>query len=165
MGNALPSTDASHMASLLAMGYTHKDAKRALDDADGDLTRAAHLLKQRNQPSTHAHKINNLLQEQKSWAEFTERFLYPDHPRERILTNLLYYRANYALICALCTLLFLLLNPAVLLAAAASSLLLLIAFVYDTPALHLEQRLAMAGLGASLILQRSGFMQVFACCM
>ena len=39
-----------------------------------------------------------MLREQRPWDEFFARFLWPEHLRDRIQTNLYYYRGNYAII-------------------------------------------------------------------
>ena len=55
-----------------------------------------------------------MFREQKSWNEFFERFMWPEHPREHIQTNLLYFRANYAIICCGITIVSVLVRPSLL---------------------------------------------------
>ena len=77
------------------------------------------LLQQRRRDQANsqpiAEMVNSLLREQRPWSEFFERFLWPEHLRERVLTNLNYYAANYVVIGGGCSLVAVLAQPTLIL--------------------------------------------------
>ena len=169
MGLTTSSPYGGGLQLLLDAGFDPSAAAAALDACDGDAQRALQHLRRRNRQSTsaatHANvadahslvdTLNTILREQRPWAEFAERFLLPDHPRERLLTNLLYYRGNYCVITCFCVAVGLLLQPTLLLASLGSAGLVFAAMTYEESSFTLEQRLSAAGLSAAVLLHRSG---------
>merc|ERR1740139_549299 len=115
-----------------------------------------------------ANRANAILRTQRPWPEFFERFLWPEHLQERLGTNLVYYEANYVILCSGLAIVAILLNPSLLFAMA-----LVVAFVGGAAAwdgdvnalapqlgiaapLSLQQRLVVARLGSSLIVNSTG---------
>lgn len=153
---------------LTALGFDAASCRTALDACDGDVGRAEALLREQARSRRDANseqfgvRINTILREQRPWSEFSERFLWPEHPRERLLTNLVYYRANYVVLCAAATLVFFLLTPQLLLTAAMVAMTFGSAVTLgDAPLpglgqLNLEQRLALATVPAAWLLNTSG---------
>ena len=94
------------MSRLTAMGFTVEESRAALEQTNGDVQRAAELLieqrrrRQASQGGALVYRINQFLQNQRTWDEFFAKFLWPEHLNERIQTNLFHYRANYFLICS-----------------------------------------------------------------
>ena len=101
----------ARLQTLTDMGFSVAESRLALEATNGDVARAADLLARRREAreaasgGAAARRINQLLQEQRPWNEFFDRFMWPEHLSERVQTNLLYYRANYAIISAAITLL------------------------------------------------------------
>ena len=136
------------MERLTSMGFSIAESRLALEAAGGDVQRAAELLIARRDQQNRAaggalaRRINGILQEQRPWNEFFERFLWPEHLQERLQTNLLYYRGNYLVICAGVSTVGILLQPTLLVVAG-----LVGAAVYgaaewgDEPVPGLNQRL------------------------
>ena len=145
----------------------------ALEATGGSLERAAELLTRRRAARQAAaggpvtYQINELLREQKPWNEFFERFLWPEHWAERVQTNLLYYRANYAIICTGVSGIYVLLHPALLIISG-----LVAGLVYGAVSwgdarpvpglgqpLQLQQRLVAAALASAFMVNQSGSLQ------
>ena len=95
----------TRLQALVEMGFSVVEARLALEATSGNVERAAELLKahrrerERAQGGPLVARINAFLRNQQPWSEFFDKFLWPEHLHERIETNLLYYRANYAIIC------------------------------------------------------------------
>jgi len=157
------------LARLTALGFDVASCRAALDACDGDVDRAAHMLRERARAARGGGgaeelgvRINAMLREQRPWQEFYERFLWPEHPRERVLTNLVYYRANYLILVSGATLVAVLLMPHLLFTAALVAMTFGGAVMLgntDIPqigSLELEQRLAAACIPAAWLLNSSG---------
>jgi len=165
----------ARVSRLTALGFDVASVRAALEACDGDVDRAEqHLRQERARRETAARgggdggaeeigrAVNSVLREQRPWSEFGERFLWPEHPRERMLTNLVYYRANYLILCVAATLVAMLLVPQLLFTAG------LVAMTFggavalgNTPVPHigplqLEQRLSLATVPAAWLLNSSG---------
>ena len=158
---------------LTALGFSVTEARLALDATNGDVQRAEALLlaKRRREASAGhglANKINAILRTQRPWPEFFERFLWPEHLNERLATNLVYYEANYIVLCGGISIISVLLNPSLLLVTGLVGGLFGGAVVWDgdlnalVPQLGLpapltqQQRLVAAGLGSSLVVNGMG---------
>jgi len=137
--NPAAEKDSTHMGAelstarvsrLTALGFDVASVRAALEACDGDVDRAEQLLRQERARRETAARgggdggaeeigraVNSVLREQRPWSEFGERFLWPEHPRERMLTNLVYYRANYLILCVAATLVAMLLVPQLLFTA------------------------------------------------
>ena len=160
----------ARMKQLTDMGFTVAESRIALEAAGGDVTRAAELLvARRNQQQAaaggvFAARINQILSEQRPWNEFFERFLWPEHLAERVQTNLLYYRANYILICGGGTLVGVLLQPSLLVIACIVGGIFYGAIEWGdrrpVPGLNqplaLDQRLSAAALASAGVVHSSG---------
>lgn len=157
------------MARLTALGFDVASCRAALDACDGDVARAERMLREQARAAQAGAgteqlgiRINLILREQRPWSEFFDRFLWPEHPRERLLTNLVYYRANYLVLCSGVTLLAVLLLPELLFTAAMVAMTFSGAVMLgDSPVpglgpLQLEQRLAVACIPAAWLLNTSG---------
>ena len=120
----------ARVSRLTALGFDVASVRAALEACDGDVDRAEQLLRQERARRETAARgggdggaeeigraFNSVLREQRPWSEFGERFLWPEHPRERMLTNLVYYRANYLILCVAATLVAMLLVPQLLFTA------------------------------------------------
>ena len=120
----------ARVSRLTALGFDVASVRAALEACDGDVDRAEQLLRQERARRETAARgggdggaeeigraVNSVLREQRPWSEFGERFLWPEHPRERMLTNLVYYRANYLILCVAATLVAMLLVPQLLFTA------------------------------------------------
>jgi len=156
--------------ALTEMGFGVTESRLALEATNGNVSQAAALLTARRREREQAEggvlarRINALLREQRPWGEFFGRFLWPEHLPERVQTNLFYFRANYALICAGLTLLAVLIRPALLLIAGLSASLLAGAIAWsDTqpvPILNqplgIEQRVAATALANAVLINVSG---------
>uniref|UniRef100_A0A7S0IKP1 PRA1 family protein n=1 Tax=Calcidiscus leptoporus TaxID=127549 RepID=A0A7S0IKP1_9EUKA len=162
MGNIPPT---ARLQRLMDLGFTVAEARIALAEADGDVDRAAAILERRrnlNAKRGFAERVNGLLREQRPWAEFFDRFLWPEHLNERVNTNLMYYRGNYIVLCAGLVLLHMLIRPAMLLVGSVAAGLPVLALSWgETPVLgqplDLTQRLVAAGLASALLLHWSGY--------
>jgi len=158
------------MKTLTDMGFTVTESRIALEETGGDVQRAADLLLQRRADREHAaggvlaYRVNQLLREQRPWPEFFERFLWPEHLPERVQTNLVYYRANYAIICTAVLLAYVLLQPTLLIIFCLVCAMLFGAVEWgDTrpvPGLNqplaLDQRVAAAALASAAVVHMSG---------
>ena len=149
---------------LTALGFSVAEARLALEATKGDVDQAERLLLQERARKGHgfAQQINALLRTQKPWPEFFERFLWPEHLQERVATNLVYYQANYLVLCGGILIVSVLLHPGLLLVALLIGGLFGGAVVWngdglglDTP-LTLHQRFIGAGLGSSLVINWTG---------
>ena len=96
MGNAAASP---RLQRLIDLGFDEAECRYALAAADGDVDRAAALLLERRHKHGIARIVNDVLRDQRPWDEFFARFMWPEHWHERVHTNLLYYRANYVVLC------------------------------------------------------------------
>ena len=163
----------SRLDRVTALGFSVAEARLALEHTNGDVDRAilCLLAKRRQEASAGqglANRVNAILRRQRSWPEFFDRFLWPEHLEERISTNLLYYEANYIILCSGVAVVSILLNPSLLFvmtlvvalvggAAAWDGDVNAVAPQLGLPApLALQQRLAAAGLGSSLIVNSTG---------
>jgi hypothetical protein len=157
------------LARLTALGFDVASCRAALDACDGDVARAERLLRAQARAARAGAgteqlgiQINMILREQRPWSEFFDRFLWPEHPRERLLTNLVYYRANYLVLCFFATLVAVLLLPQLFFTAAMVAMTFGGAVMLgDSPVpglgpLQLEQRLAVACIPAAWLLNTSG---------
>jgi hypothetical protein len=158
---------------LTALGFSVAEARIALEQTGGDVARAEQLLlaERRRRAAAGgglAERINAILRTQRPWPEFFERFLWPEHLYERVQTNLVYYEANYVIICGGISVVSVLLNPSLLLVTGLVGGLFAVAVAWDgdvnalapqvnLPApLTLQQRLVAAGLGSSLVVNGTG---------
>lgn len=162
------STD--RMNQLTAMGFSVAESRIALEEAKGNVTRAAELLVARRAERERANggvlvqRLNGILREQKTWNEFFERFMWPEHPRERVQTNLLYFRANYIIICGGITVISVLVRPSLLLVTGLIGGLFALALGWGdrqpvpllNQTLNLDQRVAAAALVAAAMVNISG---------
>lgn len=160
-------TSTERLNHLTSLGFSVPEARLALDATGGNLEQAEALLRakrERETASSFGQKINLILKQQRPWTEFFERFLWPEHLEERIATNLLYYQANYLVLCCGITAVSVLLDPALLLLTLATGGVVggaaswdgdARAFGVPTP-LTLQQRLGFAGIVASLMVNSSG---------
>ena len=160
----------ARMQTLTDMGFTVAESRLALEATNGDVARAADLLARRREARERAsggavvRRINELLQEQRPWNEFFDRFMWPEHLSERVQTNLLYYRANYAIISAAITLLSVLQQPSLLIVTGICSAVFYGAVEWGDhrpipgldQALSLEQRVATAMLASAAVVNYSG---------
>mmetsp|Transcript_27170 Transcript_27170/g.82411 ORF Transcript_27170/g.82411 Transcript_27170/m.82411 type:complete len:209 (-) Transcript_27170:122-748(-) len=157
------------LARLTALGFDVASCRAALDACDGDVDRAERLLREQARGARVGQgvelfgmHINSILREQRPWSEFFERFLWPEHPRERLLTNLVYYRGNYLVLVFAIILIAVLLLPKLFFTAALMCMTFTCAILLgDTPIPHvgpleLQQRLAVACIPAAWLLQTSG---------
>lgn len=163
------SASTERISQLTAMGYSVTESRMALEATGGNVQRAAAILVERRRRAeaaaggVFALRVNHFLRTQRPWQEFFERFLWPEHWLERVETNLVYYRANYAIVAAAAALVHLLAQPGLLVLAAAGAGLHVGAHAWgDTPVPGLErplplgQRLAAASLASSLLVSWSG---------
>lgn len=155
----------ARLQALVEMGFSVVEARLALEATSGNVERAAELLKahrrerERAQGGSLVARINAFLRNQQPWSEFFDKFLWPEHLHERIETNLLYYRANYAIICGAIVGISALQQPKLLALLGASIALHYGASEWDgrMPAelnmapLRLNQRLVIALIGSSLL--------------
>ena len=155
----------ARLQALVDMGFSVVEARLALEATSGNVERAAELLKahrrerERAQGGPLVARINAFLRNQQPWSEFFDKFLWPEHLHERIETNLLYYRANYAIICGAIVGISALQQPKLLALLGASIALHYGASEWDgrMPAewnmapLRLNQRLVIALIGSSLL--------------
>ena len=158
---------------LTALGFSVAEARLALEHTNGDVDRAilCLLAKRRRDASAEqglANRVNAILRTQRPWPEFFERFLWPEHLQERLSTNLVYYEANYVILCSGVALVAILLNPSLLFVMTLVAALVGSAAAWDgdvnalapqlgvAAPLALQQRLAVAGLGSSLIVNSTG---------
>ena len=155
----------TRLQALVEMGFSVVEARLALEATSGNVERAAELLKahrrerERAQGGPLVARINAFLRNQQPWSEFFDKFLWPEHLHERIETNLLYYRANYAIICGAIVGISALQQPKLLALLGASIALHYGASEWDgrMPAewnmapLRLNQRLVIALIGSSLL--------------
>ena len=88
---------------LTSLGFSVSEARLALDATGGNLEQAESLLRAKREreqaSSSFGERVNLVLRQQRPWSEFVERFLWPEHLEERLATNLLYYQANYLVLC------------------------------------------------------------------
>lgn len=160
----------SRLRPLLDEGFTVAEARLALEATSGNIQRAKELLIARRQAQERAQggalaaRANAFLRTQQPWDEFFGRFLWPEHLQERLSTNLLYYRANYAIVCSAIVGVGALQRPPFLLLLGISVGLLYVAAEWDgklpaewrnTP-LRIEQRLTVAGVASYLLVQWMG---------
>ena len=164
MGNTLATERMRQLTdpSVADPPFSVAEARLALEATKGDVTKAKALLLARRaqEGGMLGERINRFLREQRPWDEFMGRFLWPEHLDERVQTNLLFYRANYAIVCAGITLVGMLLQPSLLLTTAAVGALMGGAIGWNEPImgqrLALDQRLAAAGLVSSVVVHSSG---------
>ena len=160
----------ARLQRLTEMGFSVAESRIALEATGGDVDRAAILLTRRRREREQAaggalaYRINEFLREQRPWQEFFERFLWPEHMRERVQTNLLYYRGNYAIICGGCTVLGVLAQPSLLVVAGLVAATFYGAIEWGdevVPVLNqrlaLEQRATAAALMSCVLVNYSGF--------
>ena len=157
---------------LTAQGFSVTEARLALEATNGNVEQAEQLLQATRTREAAARrgsigaKINLILGEQRPWPEFFERFLWPEHWEERVATNLLYYQANYVIICAGVTTVSVLLQPGLLLLAIVVVVGGGTAAAWDGDVrqfgvpqpLTLQQRLGGASLLASWIVNSAGYL-------
>ena len=162
------STD--RLRRLQEMGFSVADSRVALEATNGDVDKAAELLTRRRQAEEAAQggplarQLNILLREQRPWDEFFARFLWPEHLRDRIQTNLYYYRGNYAIINAGVIGLSVLLRPSLLFVSGLVSCIFATAITWGDQTvvpginqrLNFEQRVTAASLVAALVVNQSG---------
>lgn len=158
------------LQQLTAMGFSVEESRLALQATNGNVERAAELLlqrrraRERSQGGALAARINDFLRDQQPWNEFFGRFLWPEHLQERVSTNLLYYRANYAILTAGICGVGVLLRPALLGLVGATLGIMYVAAEWDgrlpqdwaTAPLRIEQRLTAAGAVSSLLVHWTG---------
>ena len=96
MGNAAASP---RLQRLIDLGFDEAECRYALAAVDGDVDRAAAILLERRRKHGIARIVNDMLRDQRPWDEFFARFMWPGHWYERVHTNVLYYRANYVVLC------------------------------------------------------------------
>merc|ERR1711920_272528 len=164
MGNIPPT---ARLQQLIDQGFTVAEARVALAETNGDISRAAALLEQRRallEKRGFADRVNRLLREQRPWAEFFDRFLWPEHLNQRVNTNLMYYRGNYILLCAGLVLLHMLMRPEMLLVGTMAAGLPVLALSWGEATVPLlgqpfdsTQRLVAASLASALLLHWSGY--------
>lgn len=158
---------------LTAHGFSVTECRMALAAADGNVERAEQMLLERRRQAASgaiAARVNAYMQDQRPWSEFFERFLWPEHWQERVQTNLIYYRANYALVCLAIVLTSVIISPSLLFVAVLTfgGVAGAIAWGDDDPVpglnqpLALEQRLAGAAVVAAVLINLSGHAQTMA---
>ena len=158
---------------LTAHGFSVTEARMALAAADGNVERAEQMLLERRRQAAGgaiAARVNAYMQDQRPWSEFFERFLWPEHWQERVQTNLVYYRANYVLVCLAIVLTSVIISPSLLCVAiiAFGGIAAALTWSDDEPLpllnqpLALEQRLAGAALIAAVCINLSGHAQTMA---
>ena len=170
MGN---SVSTPRLDRLTAHGFSVTECRMALAAADGNVERAEQMLLERRRQAASggaiASRVNAYMQDQRPWSEFFERFLWPEHWQERVQTNLVYYRANYVLVCLVIVLTSVIISPSLLLVAIIAFGGVAGAIAWgDEPVpglnqpLSLEQRLAGASLVAAVCVNMSGHAQTMA---
>lgn len=160
----------ARLTKLTEMGFTVAESRLALEATSGNVEAAAEILladrreRERRQGGALAARVNSFLRTQQPWNEFFGRFLWPEHLNDRVSTNLLYYRANYALICAgivgvtalVQTRLLVLLGSSLGLFYCAAEWNGQLPSEWSTPPLRIEQRLSGALFCSMLLVQWCG---------
>ena len=158
----------ARVKTLTDMGFSVAESRLALEATSGDVQRATEILLARRQAQERAHggalaaRINHFLKDQRPWDEFFGTFLWPDHPQQRIQTNLVYYKANYAIVSAAVAGIGLLMQPRLLGMGALAAAIHFGAAQWDGPVpgydrpLEFEQRLMAATLLSSVLVHWSG---------
>ena len=90
MGHVNPTP---RLQRFIDMGFSVEETRMALAACNDDEARALELLLERRRARERAPVaafISDQLQEMRSWPEFFERFMWPEHLYDRVRTNLFY---------------------------------------------------------------------------